>query len=343
MALASKQLGPEAVILDRKKSKDALGNEIWQVHAALDESPAQGSASSQLRRGYGAVPVPERAAKATPEVALDQKLLQGSMQRLERLVSGMERHEAAQLRLSLDEPHAQVGFDRLLAKGVAPGFAAELAAEFAQGGAVGKQQMQWSKGIDPTKRKVTLVLVGPSGGGKTTLAAKLATHYSLKGVRVALVSTDVDRIGGSDLFRNYADVLGAPFAPLRGAEDMAKVQEQIASAQLVLVDTAGISPRPSSATRQAKQLWNGFADATRVMVLPANLDEADGESLLAQARGLGVTHLALSKLDESNRCGKVINWAIPSRLQLCYCSFGNEIPGQMGWLTPKSIAALLAK
>ncbi|MDQ6951117.1 MAG: GTP-binding protein [Mariprofundales bacterium] len=344
LALAAKQLGPEAVILDRKKSKDALGNEVWQVHAALDDSPAPEANASPRGRGYGHRPVtpPEVAAPAAVS-ELDHDILQSSMERLARLVSGLERHEAAQLRLALDDPHEQAAFDRLLDKGVAAGIAAELAGDFAAGKPVGKRQMHWSKSMDPAKGRVTLVLVGPSGGGKTTLAAKLATHYSLKGIRVALVSTDVDRIGGSDLFRNYADVLGAPFAALRGAEDMKHVKAKIASAQLVLVDTAGISLRPTTATRQAKQLWGGFANAHRVMVLPANLDEADGESLLAQAKGLGVTHLALSKLDESSHCGKVINWAIPSRLQLCYCSFGNEIPGQMGWLTPKSIAALLAK
>ncbi|MDX8410088.1 MAG: GTP-binding protein [Mariprofundales bacterium] len=344
LALVSKQLGPEAVILDRKKSLDALGNEIWQVHAALDASPEQAPESQPTpSASYGRSSVAASSPPTLPPPEVDASMLEASMERLQRLVSGLERHEAAQLRLALDDVHAQKGFDHLLAKGVAPGFAAELAADFSAGQPIGKQLMRWSPSMDPTKKRVTLIMVGPSGGGKTSLAAKLATHYSLKGVRVALVSTDADRIGGSDLFRNYADVLGAPFAALRSVEDLPKVMEQVASAQLVLVDTAGIATKPCAATRQARQLWNGFADAHRLLVLPANLDESDGEALLAQAKGLGVRHLAFSKLDASSRCGKIINWAIPSRLQLCYCSFGAEIPGQMGWLTPKSLATLLAR
>jgi len=193
------------------------------------------------------------------------------------------------------------------------------------------------------KRGEFFAFLGPNGAGKTTLAAKLATHYSLKGVRVALLTTDAERMGGSDLFRSYAEVLGAPFAVLRSLEDLPAALEQVASAQLVLVDTAGLAPRSTAASRQARQLWNGFADAKRVMVLPANLDEADGEALLAQAKSLGVSHLAFSKLDESGRCGKIINWAIPSRLRLCYCTFGTDIPGQMGWLSPKSMTTLLSK
>ncbi len=348
MALVSRELGPEAVILDRKKSEDATGKVIWQVHAALDATPdaqAPSKASnlaphpnSPLVEGYGRR---DHAAAAT--VAGSSEMLQSSMARLERLVSGMERYEANQLRLALPDQLQREAFDRLLAKGVAPGFAAELAADFAAGAPIGREQMRWSESMDPTKQRTTLILVGPSGAGKTTLAAKLATHYSLKGVRVALLTTDAERMGGSDLFRSYAEVLGAPFAVLRAVEDLPRAMAQVASAQLVLVDTAGLAPRLTAATRQARQLWNGFTDAARVMVLPANLDEADGEALLAQAKALGVSHLAFSKLDESGRCGKMINWAIPSRLKLCYCTFGTDIPGQLGWLSPKSMTTLLSK
>jgi len=363
MALVSRDLGPEAVILDRKKSEDATGKEIWQVHAALDDEgdsqanvvakpnaahrwsempmhPNSPLAESYGRRGHAAAVSP---SLASPPPDRSAEILHSSMERLERLVSGMERYEADELRLAIEGEVQRDAFDRLLGKGVAPGFAAELAADFAEGAPVGKAQMRWSERMDPAKKRTTLILTGPAGAGKTTLAAKLATHYSLKGVRVALLTTDAERMGGSDLFRSYAEVLGAPFAVLRTIEDLPAALEQVASAQLVLVDSAGLGLRATAASRQTRQLWNGFADAKRVMVLPANLDEADGEALLAQAKGLNISHLAFSKLDETNRCGKIINWAIPSRLQLCYCTFGTDVPGQMGWLSPKSMTTLLSK
>jgi len=361
MALVSRDLGPEAVILDRKKSEDATGREIWQVHAALDDEsdrqaeaapPSNGSgrladspmhpnsplAESYGRRGHAAQP-----SSAEPLRDPSAEMLQSSMVRLERLVSGMERYEADELRLAIEGERQREAFDRLLLKGVAPGFAAELAADFAEGAPIGTTQMRWSASMNPERKRTTLILTGPAGAGKTTLAAKLATHYSLKGVRVALLTTDAERMGGSDLFRSYAEVLGAPFAVLRTIEDLPAALEQVAAAQLVLVDSAGLGLRATAASRQTRQLWSGFADAKRVMVLPANLDEADGEAILAQAKGLNISHLAFSKLDETGRCGKIINWAIPSRLQLCYCTFGTDIPGQMGWLSPKSMTTLLSK
>ncbi len=348
MAQVSRELGPEAVILDRKKSEGPTGDIVWQVHAALDDGADQASSlpphpRSPLMEGYGRRGRGGDDSVATESPVTGRDVLDSSMRRLERLVSGLERHEAEELRLAIDDPAHREAFDRLLDKGVAPGFAAELAADFSDGAPMGRKQMLWSSAIDPAKQRTTLIFAGPSGGGKTTLAAKLATHYSLKGVRVALLTTDSERMGGSDLFRSYAEVLGAPFALLRGPDDLPAAMEQVASAQLVLVDTAGLTPRVSSAVRKMRQIWNGFSGATRIMVLPANLDESDGDALLARAPDLGITHLAFSKLDESSRCGKIINWAIPSRLRLCYCSFGTDIPGQMGWLSPKSMTTLLSK
>ncbi|MDQ6964282.1 MAG: hypothetical protein Q9M13_05105, partial [Mariprofundales bacterium] len=300
--------------------------------------PKSPLAESYGRRGHAtAQPV------SRPPGDYSADMLQASMVRLERLVSGLERYEADELRLAIEGSAEREAFDRLLRKGVAPGFAAELAEDFAAGAPVGKREICWSESMDPTRKRTTLILTGPAGAGKTTLAAKLATHYSLKGVRVALLTTDAERMGGSDLFRSYAEALGAPFAVLRTIEDLPLALEQVAAAQLILVDSAGLTLHSTTASRQARQLWGGFADAKRVMVLPANLDEADGEALLAQSSALGVSHLAFSKLDETGRCGKIINWAIPSRLKLCYCTFGTDIPGQMGWLSPKSMTTLLAK
>jgi len=77
-----------------------------------------------------------------------------------------------------------------------------------------------------------------------------------------------------------------------------------------------------------------------MMVMPANMDEADGIEAMAKARELGITELAFSKLDETTRPGKLINW-IATGATTSYCCFGPEVAEQMGWLSARAMTALL--
>ena len=58
---------------------------------------------------------------------------------------------------------------------------------------------------------------------------------------------------------------------------------------------------------------------------------------------MNMTDIAFSKLDETQKPGKIVNWSIASALPVSYCSFGPEVPEQMGWLNPRGLTALLSK
>src|SRR5262249_12437685 len=56
-----------------------------------------------------------------------------------------------------------------------------------------------------------LLLVGPTGAGKTTTIAKLAANAALvEGKRVQLITLDNYRVGGVDQIRTFADLIGVP-------------------------------------------------------------------------------------------------------------------------------------
>lgn len=56
-----------------------------------------------------------------------------------------------------------------------------------------------------------------------------------------------------------------------------------------------------------------------------------------------MTDIAFSRLDEAQKPGKIINWSFASGLPMSYCSFGPEVPEQMGWLNARGLTALLGK
>jgi len=327
-----KDMGPEALILDRQQSKDASGNSLWHVHAALDsaaEAPAKAAP----------VAAPSPAAESAPA----SKHVDVTIRRLERLVEGLGNKESASLRQSLSGTAEQNAFDHLYKLGIAASHAFDMAADFSLRNPTASKSIRWGKRINPGQQRHTVLFSGPAGCGKSTLIAKLAAHYSMKGIRVALLSTDTERMGGLDSLKAYANTLGVPFFPLNKVSDATNILRQTQSAQLLLIDSEGWSPRRDIGLRRQTGLWDAMQCTERFLVLPANMDEEDGMQLLAHHTASAMTHLAFSKLDETQKPGKIVNWSIVAGLPLGYCSFGPEVPEQMGWLTDQALTALLSK
>jgi len=323
LSLVRKGLGPEAVILDRHRCIDERGNTMWHVHAARD---------------YINEPDPVPRVSKTEEL---NDILASATRRLERVVGGFERKEVDSLRKTLSSTQTQQAFDQLIELGVAPNYATDIAEDFANKKPIAEALMRKGAALTPETKQEVVLLTGPSGSGKTTLAAKIAAHFSLKGVSVAFMSTDTERIGGLSVLQTYADVLGVPLIPLRSRSDITSALIQTKAARLLLVDTEGWTNRQLASTKKQAELWHHLPCSRRFTVIPANMDEADGIRALSQARELGITELALSKLDETTRPGKLINW-IATGAVISYCSYGPEVPEQMGWLSGKALTALLA-
>lgn len=325
LALVRQGLGPDAVILDRLQSEGADGQKMWHVHAAVDSEPVAPVASS------------------SPTQAMISSNLEASMQRLEKIAASLGNRDVEQYRQAIGKQNVRDAFDHLLEMGVASINAFEMAEDYAKNAAISMKTLHWSERINPLENRVVMLLSGPSGAGKSLLAAKLATHYSLKGVSVALVTTDGNRMGGSEVLRSYAGVLGLPFSVVRNKKDAEEARESTKSAQLVLIDTEGWNNRHAASLHAQMELWDVMACTHRVLVMPASMDESDGVVMLKRAQSMAMTQIAFTKLDETLRPGKVVNWAEASRMPMSYCSFGPEVPDQLGWLSPKALTAILVK
>ncbi len=347
LAKVRQEMGPDALILDRQQSQSASGDTLWHVHAALDDQnaatgPDAGAGSATDHQQISnAAPAAHGPQPPTGRHAISAST-DATLQRLERIVEGLGNREAGSLRQALTNPDTQRAFDHLTGLGVSASHAFDMADDFANKKALGQKNLAWGERIKPGQQRNTLLFTGPSGCGKSTLIAKLAAHYSMKGVRVALLSTDTERIGGVDMLKNYALTLGVDFFSARKASDSEHILLQTDSAQLLLIDTEGWSPRRDATLKRQSAIWDALGCDRRFLLLPANMDEEDGMQQLQHPAMANMTDIAFSRLDETQKPGKIINWSFASGLPMSYCSFGPEVPEQMGWLNAQGLTTLLS-
>lgn len=115
-------------------------------------------------------------------------------------------------------------------------------------------KMRVSKMVETIKPKSkgVVVLVGPTGVGKTTTIAKLAGRFALmEKKKVGLITIDTYRIGAVEQLKTYAEIMGIPFRVVINPKDMNEAVKSMDDCEMILVDTTG---RSSKNTMQIVEL-----------------------------------------------------------------------------------------
>jgi flagellar biosynthesis protein FlhF len=182
-------------------------------------------------------------------------------------------------------------------------------------------------------RPATLLLVGPPGAGRSTLAAKLAARH--RGA-VLLLNADTDRAGAARQLADCAAVLGALVATVAApAEAAARAAE--ADGALVVIDTPGAGPFDEAAARRLAALAEATG-ATPVLVLPAGLEPEEALAVAAHAAGLGAAGAVLTRLDLVRRLGPTLAALAAARLPLTAASVTGHFAYGLRPLTAGALA-----
>lgn len=199
----------------------------------------------------------------------------------------------------------------------------------------------------PPGRRTVLAFVGPTGAGKTTTLAKVAARIALVEERsVGLVTLDGYRIGATAQLEEYAELIGVP---LRTAHDAATLQaalRRLADADVVLVDTAGRSPRDLVAYEELAEVLRETEEeieqhVERCLCIPASTRGMELEEALARHACLNPGHLSLTKLDEAVRFDTLVTAQLHSALPLCWLTTGQRVPEDFEDAGPEGLAAVL--
>jgi flagellar biosynthesis protein FlhF len=172
-----------------------------------------------------------------------------------------------------------------------------------------------------------LAMVGATGVGKTTTAAKLAARVALyEHRRVELVTLDIYRIAAVEQLKTYAEIIGAGCHVVRSVFELDAVLRRLPSEATVLIDTTGRNPHDLADQYELSDYLRQRSEIRKCLVVQATTHPVDASAAIKKFELYGADCLAITKMDETMRPGAVIETISDSSLPLAYFCTGQRVP-----------------
>jgi len=185
--------------------------------------------------------------------------------------------------------------------------------------------------LAPGAKKV-MMLVGPTGVGKTTSIAKLAARYSFlmeKKYKVGLVVLDTYRIGAVEQLMQYARMMKLGIETVVDPPEFSTALESLRYCDYILIDTMGSSPYDKNKIEKIYECLeanNTSYQIDVVLVMPSSIKYEDLKVTYENFSSLGVDTLMFTKLDETRGFGNIFSLAYETKKPISYFSVGQEVP-----------------
>lgn len=196
---------------------------------------------------------------------------------------------------------------------------------------------------DAQHRKAVL-LVGPTGVGKTTTVAKLAARAVKLGKKAAVISLDTYRIGAVEQARIYTRILGIPLAVAANAAELKRGLLKFSETRdVVFIDTAGRNPREERYLAQMAEVCSLDVPHEVHLLMSASADDAFMIDAYRFYRNLPIDYIVFTKVDEAVRFGPLYNMIVTYQKPVSYLTTGQRVPGDIELATVNRVAGLIVQ
>ena len=187
-------------------------------------------------------------------------------------------------------------------------------------------------------------LIGPTGVGKTTTIAKLAANLKLReGKSVGLITIDTYRIAAVDQLRTYAQIIQVPLRPVLTAGELHQAIREMSDCDVVLIDTAGRSHKNELRLNELRRFL-AAAEADEVhLVISASSSARVGQAALRHFAPLGANRIIITKLDEAETFGIILNIAAATDATVSYVTTGQDVPDDIAPAEARRLARCIVK
>ena len=358
-----KEFGDEAVILSAKsiKKNRLLGKkktDLVVVTAAIDKSPV-GPASKRVES------LDPSGAADSKDTGTDPAEKDSSLSILKRFnpitQTGQKKVKPKIVQLINDTgPKKQERFiyNLLISQGVNEDIAADMEIESAallpeeniseQDYRTVLSQLLEACGVVGNVRKKDhtgpriVVMLGPSGAGKTSAAAKMAARHIIQQQEsVALVSLDNQRVAGTSELERFAQILKAPLRTASDVDELRCVLQKLSSFDLVVIDTPGMAATDQILCERVRRMVAVLDDPELYLLIGADLHEKAMTRIIGFFKSFGVQRLFFTRLDWAADLGPMINQAVSCDLPIAYVSDSPEVPEGLNTANTHDLAARL--
>lgn len=191
-----------------------------------------------------------------------------------------------------------------------------------------------------------IFFIGPTGVGKTTTIAKIASKLKVgEKAKVAFLTADTYRIAAVEQLRTYANILGIPLKVIYSEDEMLLAKEEFSDYDLIFVDTAGRSHRNKEQRDDIEILINSIPEEERdiYLVLSATTKYRDLVKITEAYSEIINYNLIFTKLDETGTIGNLFNIRMLTEAPLSYATFGQNVPDDIARVDAQSIAKQLLR
>lgn len=191
-----------------------------------------------------------------------------------------------------------------------------------------------------------IFFIGPTGVGKTTTIAKIASRFRVdQKKKVALLTTDTYRIAAAEQLRTYANILEVPFRVIYSLEELQTAVKSFRDLDFILVDMAGHSPHNKELQENMIDFIEGIGEGVEKeihLVLSATTKYKDLIHIADTYAGIENYKIIFTKLDETTTLGNLLNLKLYTGAGLSYITCGQNVPDDIEVFNPqKTVKQLL--
>lgn len=382
--MAKEEMGPQAVVLNIKKVKHKglarfFKKDTAEVTAALEETPQTPPITSDVVKEIAKIArvdeeenedkkkAGEREEKGEKTTAIEEKLnnlqnmLENQMKKDRN--TGKEEEKKKQEEEDTNVKFMKLVYNQLIESEVDEKYANQIIGEVQSSL---KKESSMDTMLSCIYQKIILKLgepkpivlkegkkqivffVGPTGVGKTTTIAKLASDFKLnKKANIALITSDTYRIAAVEQLRTYANILDVKLQVVYTIGELNQAVMDFADFDLILVDTAGRSHNNREQCEEMLQLIRqadvedlGF-EKNIYVVLSASTKYKDLLKITDVYKDLAKYQLIFTKLDETSGFGNILNLRLKTQSSLSYITAGQGVPDDISLIEPQKMAKRL--